>query len=193
MVTFFMGQARHSLESLAVLPVINALVFIFRTPGLSYQEVAIALLGRSWDNLVRVRRFAGLLGLLATAGFAAIALTPLADVWLQRVSGLSPDLAAFAHTPLRIIVLMPALSVLLSLQRSLLVARRDHRAHHLGRAGGGGGHRRGAGGDGVLARLGGRHGRGHGLPGREVAANGSLLGTLSFAPPGDRSPTPPLG
>jgi len=123
-VTFFMGQARHSLESLAVLPVINALVFIFRTPGLSYQEVAIAVLGRSWGNLKRVRQFAGLLGLLATGGFAAIALTPLADVWLQRVSGLAPDLADFAHTPLHIIVLMPGLSVLLSLQRSLLVARR---------------------------------------------------------------------
>ena len=53
MVTFFMGQARFSLESLAVLPVINSLVFIFRTPGLSYQEAAITMLGRSWDNLHR--------------------------------------------------------------------------------------------------------------------------------------------
>ena len=35
MVTFFMGQARFPLESLAVLPVVNSLVFIFRTPGLS--------------------------------------------------------------------------------------------------------------------------------------------------------------
>jgi hypothetical protein len=125
LVTFFMGKARFSLESLAVLPVINALVFIFRTPGLSYQEVAIALLGRSWANLAVVRRFAALLGGAATLGLATIVLTPLADVWLLRVSGLEPDLAAFAHLPLRIIVVMPALSVLLSLQRSLLVARRD--------------------------------------------------------------------
>ena len=124
-VTFFMGQARHPIESLAVLPVINALVFIFRTPGLSYQEVAIAVLGRSWDNLARVRQFAALLGAAATLGFAAIAFTPLADVWLRTVSGLTPELAAFARLPLRIIVLMPAMSVLLSLQRSLLVARRD--------------------------------------------------------------------
>jgi len=124
LVTFFMGQARFSLESLAVLPVINALVFVFRTPGLSFQEVAITLLGRNWDNLGQVRRFATLLGAVATAGFALIALTPLATVWLQTVSGLSPDLADFARLPLRILVIMPALSVLLSLQRSLLVARR---------------------------------------------------------------------
>ena len=125
LVTFFMGKARFSLESLAVLPVINALVFIFRTPGLSFQEVAIAMLGRSWDNLARVRQFAALLAGATTLGFAAIALTPLADVWLERVSGLAPELAAFAKLPLKVIVLMPAMSVLLSLQRSLLVARRD--------------------------------------------------------------------
>jgi hypothetical protein len=124
LVTFFMGQARFSLESLAVLPVVNALVFVFRTPGLSYQEVAIALLGRTWDNLANVRRFAALLGGLASAGFALIALTPLADVWLQTVSGLTPELAAYARTPLRLIVVLPALSVLLSLQRSMLVAKR---------------------------------------------------------------------
>jgi len=125
LVTFFMGKARFALESLAVLPVVNALVFIFRTPGLSYQEVAIALLGRSWQNLAVVRRFATILGVGATLGLALIAWTPLADIWLQQVSGLAPDLAAYARLPLRIIAVMPALSVLLSLQRALLVARRD--------------------------------------------------------------------
>ena len=58
------------------------------------------------------------------AGLAAIALTPLVDLWLQRVSGLTPELAGYARLPLRILVLMPALSVWLSLQRSLCVATR---------------------------------------------------------------------
>ncbi len=124
MVTFFMGQARFSLESLAVLPVINSLVFIFRTPGLSFQETAITMLGRSWENFAVVRRFALILGGGATVGLALIALTPLADVWLQRVSGLTPELAGFAHVPLRVLVIIPALSVWLSLQRALCVASR---------------------------------------------------------------------
>jgi hypothetical protein len=34
-----------ALESPAVLPVVNALVFTFRSPGLSFQEVGVALLG----------------------------------------------------------------------------------------------------------------------------------------------------
>jgi progressive ankylosis protein len=124
MVTFFMGQARFSLESLAVLPVINALVFIFRTPGLSYQEVAITMLARGEENRRPILRFAVLLGALAALGLALIAWTPLSRVWFQTISGLSPELAQFTHLPIRILVLMPLLSVLLSLQRALLVSSR---------------------------------------------------------------------
>ena len=124
MVTFFMGLARFPLESLAVLPVINSLVFIFRSPGLSFQEAAITMLGRGWENYPVVRRFAILLGAGAAGGLALIALTPLADVWLLKVSGLTPELAGFAHLPLRILVVMPALSVWLSMQRALCVATR---------------------------------------------------------------------
>jgi len=39
LVTFFMGQSRMALESLAIFPVVNSLVFIFRGVGLSYQAV----------------------------------------------------------------------------------------------------------------------------------------------------------
>jgi len=124
MVTFFIGQYRFSLESLAVLPVVNALVFIFRTPRLSLQDAAITMLGRSWDNFPNVRRFAVLIGGAAATGLALIALTPLADLWLRKVSGLTPELAGFARLPIRILVLMPALSVWLSMQRALCVASR---------------------------------------------------------------------
>ena len=123
--TFFMGMGRYPLESLAVLPVINSLVFIFRTPGLSYQETAITMLGRSPINRRPVLSFATLLGAAAAIRLLLIVWTPLAAVWLQRISGLDASLAEFAIRPLRILGLMPALSVLLSLQRSLLVHRRQ--------------------------------------------------------------------
>lgn len=124
LVTFFMGQARYPLESLAVLPVVNALVFVFRTPGLSYQEAAITMLGRTRLNRPAVLRFGGLLGAGAALGLSLIAWTPLAGLWFERISGLSPELAAFALTPVRILSVMPLLSVLLSLQRALLVDSR---------------------------------------------------------------------
>ena len=71
LVTFFMGQARFPLESLAVLPVIHGLTFIFRAVGLSYLEVVIALLGPHREHFPRLLRFAGLLAAASTAVLAA--------------------------------------------------------------------------------------------------------------------------
>jgi hypothetical protein len=127
MLTFFMGRAPAPLESLAVFPVIHALSFLFRALGLSFQEVAIALLGRRSEHFAVLARFAAVLSMAAMAGYALIAFTPLAFFWFQTVSGLSPDLAAFAIAPARILVLIPALSVLLSLQRAVLVQDRRTR------------------------------------------------------------------
>ncbi|HSH46693.1 MAG TPA: hypothetical protein VK966_12685, partial [Longimicrobiales bacterium] len=60
----------------------------------------------------------------ASGGLALVAFTPLADVWFVTVSGLTPELAAFAITPARILVALPALSVILSFQRAVLVQGR---------------------------------------------------------------------
>ncbi|MFQ5720669.1 MAG: hypothetical protein ACE5IK_14110 [Acidobacteriota bacterium] len=123
-VVFFMGRAPASLESLAILPVVNSFVFIFRSAGLAYQEVAIALLAERPSNQAPVIRFALVLAGFVTVSLTTIAFSPLAALWFRTVSGLSPDLAAFSLTPLRLLIFMPALSVFLSLQRSLLVHRR---------------------------------------------------------------------
>jgi len=124
LLTFFLGQSRHAIESLAVLPVLNALVFIFRSPGLALQEVAIALLGRRRENALPLGRFATSLAAAASAALALLAFTPLARLALGAVAGLAPELAAFAFVPLRILCVMAALEVLLSWQRSLLVVER---------------------------------------------------------------------
>jgi hypothetical protein len=56
-VTFFIGKSRFAIESLAVLPVVNSLVFIFRGLGLSYQEVGVALLGERYEEYTPLRNF----------------------------------------------------------------------------------------------------------------------------------------
>ena len=125
-VTFFMGQSRYALESLAVLPVIQGLSFIFRALGLSYLEVVIALIGQQREHLLAVRNFALALAVAAAAGLSIIAFSPLATWWLHELSGLSVTLTDFAVPPLRILAILPALSVVLAFQRGLLVhARRN--------------------------------------------------------------------
>jgi hypothetical protein len=121
LVTFFVGHGRLALESLAVLPVVNSLVFVFRSLGLAYQEVGIALMGDRGEGFLPLRRFAWSLGAAVVAGLGLIAWTPLGAVWFEGISGLSPELARFALTPTRILVLVPGLAVVLSFQRAVLV------------------------------------------------------------------------
>jgi hypothetical protein len=121
MLTFFMGRAPQPVESLAVFPVVNVLSFVFRALGLSYQEAAIALLGPRGEHTAAVSRFAVRLGLGTSLGLATIAATPLGDVWFRAISGLSPELTRFAILPALILVPLPGLSVLQSLQRGILV------------------------------------------------------------------------
>jgi Na+-driven multidrug efflux pump len=121
LVTFFVGHGRMALESLAVLPVINSLIFIFRSIGLAYQEVGIALMGVHGEGYRPLRRFAWTLCSVVVTGLGLIAWTPLGRLWFEAVSGLSPAFATFALTPTRILFLIPGLAVLLSFQRAVLV------------------------------------------------------------------------
>ncbi len=123
LVTFFIGKSNMAIESLAVLPVVGSFAFLFRGVGLSFQEVAITLLGKNEEDDRLVTRFATVLGLGLATGLVVIALTPLSKIWFLQVSGLHPELAAMATTPLLILGVFPALTVLISFQRALLVKR----------------------------------------------------------------------
>jgi progressive ankylosis protein len=124
MLTFFMGRSPSPVESLAVFPVVHALSFLFSALGLSFQEAAIALLGRQCEHARPIARFGAGLALAASGGLALVAFTPLATTWFETVSGLSPELASVALTPARVVVLLPALSVILAFERAVLVQRR---------------------------------------------------------------------
>jgi hypothetical protein len=120
-VTFFMGRSYMPVESLAVLPVVSSLVFIFRSLGLSYQEVKIALIGKEKENYLILRNFAVYLGVLVTVLISVLAFTPLADLWFINISGLSKELADLSYLPLKIMIFLPAMTVLLNFQRSSLL------------------------------------------------------------------------
>ncbi len=126
-VSFFLGRARLPVESLAVMPVVNAFVFIFNTAGLTLQEVSIPLLEAGDRSRNDLRRFAFLLGLGTSLLLIAVAATPLSTLWLRNVSGLTPLLASFASLPIAILSLQPALTVAAGYQRARLVV------HHLTR------------------------------------------------------------
>ncbi len=127
MLTFFMGRATSPVESLAVFPVVQSLLFLFRSIGLSFQDAAIALLGRGGERYREISGFAGRLGLILTALFVGLVFTPLADLWFGTVSGLSDELTSFALPAARVAAPLPFLGVWLSLQRGVFMKNRRTR------------------------------------------------------------------
>ena len=124
-ITFFIGKSPHAIESLAVLPVLNSLVFVFRCVGLAFQDTAIANLGRDFEQYLPLRSFAIRLAAISTALLSLIAFTPLAGAWFQSVSGLSAELAGFAAAPLMIQAVIPATAVLLHFQHAVFMRARN--------------------------------------------------------------------
>jgi len=124
MVIFFVGQSRMGLESLAVLPVIHALVFLFLSLGLSFQEAGIALLGERHRHYLVLRNFSWGLGLATAGGLGLVGFTPVSALWFHHVSGLSLELTEFAVLPVQIMAFLPGFSVLLFFQRAVLLNAR---------------------------------------------------------------------
>jgi progressive ankylosis protein len=124
LVSLALGQALEPLASLAVFPVVLAFGFVFRSLAISYQEVAIALLGERNEGYEALRRFAWVMALAMLAALVLIGFTPLAHLTFQHLLGLSPPLADLAVTSFQITILYPPLTVWSIWQRALMVHAR---------------------------------------------------------------------
>ena len=102
-----------ALASLAVWPVISGLTFMFRSIGVAYNEVVVALLEKPLSTQ-SLRRFTGILSAFTTLLILIMAVTPLSLFWFQVISGLEPDLAAMGVTGLIIAIPTAGLAVLQS-------------------------------------------------------------------------------
>lgn len=120
-ITFFIGRSPMALESLAVLPIIESFVFIFRSFGFSYQEVSLALLGRNNEHYRAIRTFGLLLGISTTSIYSILVFSPLIHPILSGLYGLSDELASFAILPARLVFFLPFLAVSYSFFRSIMM------------------------------------------------------------------------
>jgi MFS family permease len=121
--TVALSRLPEALDSLAVWPVILSVSFLGRSIAMSYQEAAIALL-QDRRSLWVLQRFAAILGLIMFILFTVFALSPLAQIWFQKVVGLSPKLTQMARLPMLVLALLPAIGALISWQRCILVSSR---------------------------------------------------------------------
>ncbi len=118
-----LSRMPNALESLAVWPVIHGLLFMLQSPGIALNEVVVTFLDR--PGAARpLRAFATILIVTTTMLLAAIALTPLSQLWFSRVTALPSNLVEIARTGLWLVLPMPAMAALQSwFQGTLLHSR----------------------------------------------------------------------
>jgi len=122
-----MSRMPNAVASLAVWPVVSGLMFVFRSPGIGFNEVVVALIEKRGAprSLLRFTRSAGL---ISSAFLFLMWVTPLSTWWFERVSNLSPELSALGKQALWLTVLFPALGFAQSWHQGILVNGRETRS-----------------------------------------------------------------
>lgn len=115
-----MSKMAIPLMSLAAWPAVYGLVFLTRSAGFAFNEVAVSLAGKP-GGLAALRRCGVRIGAVATAVLALLALTPLGGLWFGQVSGMSVELTALAASAVLFAVLMPGYAVAQSYHQGVLV------------------------------------------------------------------------
>ncbi len=121
-----MSRMPFALESLALWPALSGATFTLRSLGFAFNEVVVAQLDRP-RPIPALRRFALVLGTVASTVLLVAAATPLGGAWFTRVSALPADLAGLAARALWIMVPLPALSVAQSYWQGAIVHSRRTR------------------------------------------------------------------
>lgn len=126
-ITFFLTTSRFSTESLAVMPVMISLNFIFNSLAISYMEAAIALSGNRYQHAHKTGKFALGLGIGMSTIMMLIAFTPLAGILFEDILGLSTTLTTFAIPAAQIAFVLPVIRSLNSFMQAVHLIGRHTR------------------------------------------------------------------
>jgi hypothetical protein len=131
LVTVSLARLENPTRSLAAWPLIFQLLLMARAAALALPEVVIAL-SKGPKTYGPVRRFTFSLAALCGLGMAAIVFTPLLPFYLETVQDTALSVAALAGYGTQLFLLYPALFVLVSWLRGLLINQRATRAVNVG-------------------------------------------------------------
>jgi len=122
-----MSRMPRPLDSLATWPVVMGLVFTLRSAGFALSEAVVALLDRpgAWRA---IRRVAATIAVATSGLLLLVACTPLAGLWLGRMSALAPRLVALGAGAAWIAVLVPGLTAIQCAYQGALVHAHATRA-----------------------------------------------------------------
>lgn len=116
-----------ALHSLATVPVVVGLLFMFQATGLALTEVVVAGLG-SQRGARSLWRFTVMLSLGMGVLVCVMVFTPLSQLWFGAVSGLAPELVELARGALLVGIPIPIMRAMQSWYSGVLVHAHNTRA-----------------------------------------------------------------
>jgi progressive ankylosis protein len=131
LVTLSLARLDNPTLSLAAWPLTFQVVLMARAAAMALPEAVIALT-RGPETYGPIRRFSLTLAGLSVVSMVLLALTPLLTFYLFQLQDADPDVAGLAAYGTRLFLLYPALFVLVSWLRGLLIKSRATRAVNLG-------------------------------------------------------------
>lgn len=108
------------LKSLAVWSVIGGLLFLFRSPGLAFNEAVVALLEERGGYQV-LKKFSLWASLAATWIVSLLVFTPISRFWFGQVSKLAENLVPMAVTAMAISVPITLITIYISFFQGIIV------------------------------------------------------------------------
>ena len=124
-VTYFLSHATEPVKSLAVMPVINGLIFLSVASIFAMQEVIIAKLAESHNNWQPLLHFTLSLGLTVALLICLCLFSPLVEIILNLFFANSSTLVEYAVLPLQISAVAPLIALWGVWQRSVLLQARN--------------------------------------------------------------------
>jgi progressive ankylosis protein len=120
LVTSSLARLEQPTASLAAWPVVFQVLLMARAAALALPEVIIARY-QDRDSFLPLRRFSFLLGIIVTVVMIVFSLSPLAGYYIFQVQDMTAEVGTLALTTLPLFILFPALAVLISWLRGLLI------------------------------------------------------------------------
>jgi O-antigen/teichoic acid export membrane protein len=114
------------LESLAIWSVLTGLIFMFRTPGVAYNEAVVALLEEPCA-FPKLRQFARTMTLVSVGLATIFVLSPLSSWWFRVVANLPPDRGETARITMGIAILVTIFSVYIHFFQGIIVQQEKTR------------------------------------------------------------------
>jgi len=116
----------NPIESLAIWSVVTGLIFMFRTPGVAYNEAVVALLEEPCAYPI-LRKFARNAALITLGVAAVFVISPLSRWWFDIIANLPPDRAETARITLAIAILISIFSVYIHFYQGIIVQQEKTR------------------------------------------------------------------